>query len=244
MNSGFYAAFAGFTAKMQALDVLANNLANAGTSGFKGQHEFYKAVTASLGVTPLSTLNRAINDYGVLGGAAVDLSQGNIEQTGNSLDLAIQGRGFFAIQTPAGVRYTRNGSFQLDPQGRLVDCAGDPVLGDQGPLQVPPGQVSVGPDGTVSVAGALVGKLRLVEFAAPSQLTPEGATRFNAPAGAARPSTGSVVDQGALEQSNVNPVESSVSLILIQRQAESLERALSVFQNDFNRTAAQDLPRV
>jgi flagellar basal-body rod protein FlgF/flagellar basal-body rod protein FlgG len=244
MNSGFYAAFAGFTAKMQALDVLANNLANAGTTGFKGQHEFYKAVTASLGFTPLGALNRAINNYGVLGGAAVDLSQGNIEKTGNNLDLAIQGRGFFAVQTPAGIRYTRNGSFQLDPKGDLVDRSGDAVLGDQGPMQIPPGQVSVGPDGTVSVAGAIAGKLRVVDFAQGAQLVPEGNTQFNAPAGAARPSTDSILEQGALEQSNINAVQTSVALILLQRQAESLERALSVFQNDFNRTAAQELPRV
>ncbi|HUK54709.1 MAG TPA: flagellar basal-body rod protein FlgF [Candidatus Binatia bacterium] len=244
MNSGFYAAFAGLTAKMQALDLLANNLANAGTAGFKGQHEFYKAVTASLGFTPLSSLNRAINNYGVLGGAALDLSQGNLQETGNNLDVAIQGHGFFAVQTAAGVRYTRNGSFELNPKGRLVDHGGDPVLGDQGPLQLPPGEVSVGPNGTLSVAGAVAGKLRVVEFPPGAQLAPEGGTLFNAPAGAARPSPDSVVEQGALEQSNVNPVEGTVSLILIQRQAESLERALSVFQNDFNRTAAQELSRV
>ncbi len=245
MNSGFYAAYAGLLAKMDAFQLAANNLANVNTTGYKGQREFYRSLTAALGNRPLSPLNRAINNFGVLGGATVDLSNGVLERTGNDLHLAMENSGFFAVQTASGVRYTRNGSFRVGPTGQLVSSSGDTVLDDQGrPIAIPAGVVSVGTDGAISVAGALVGRLRLVEFPPPTPLTPEGASYFRAPVGTELPAADPVVRQGMLEASNVNGMSAAVGLIALQRHAEMLQRVLTIFHTDFNRAAAQDLPRI
>ena len=245
MDSGYYAAFTGLAARMQALDVVANNLANVGTIGFKGQYEFYEGVSAGIGNQLLSPLNIATNNYGVLGGADVDLDEGNFETTGNPLDLAIKGSAFFALQTPRGIRYTRNGAFHMNATGQLVDQDEYPVLGSDGsPLQLPQGEVKVGNDGTISVAGAVAGKLRLVEFIPGVELLPEGATNFVAPAAAAQDATNSSVASGELEAANVSPVKETVELIALQRHSEMLEKTLSIFLDDFNRTAVTDLARV
>lgn len=241
MNSGYYAAYAGLLARMQALDVLANNLANANTTGFRSQHEFYQSVTANLANQPLTPLNRAINDFGVLGGSLIDLSQGNLQTTGNNTDLGIDGPGFFAVQTPGGVRFTRNGSFHVNAQGQVVTQDESPVLGAQGPIQLPPGKVTVALDGTISVADAVAGQVRLVEFDSGTSLIPEGNSNFIAPAGADHSATKTEVEQGMLEASNLNPVQATVQLIALQRHAELLERTLSIFQNDFNKAAIQQL---
>jgi flagellar basal-body rod protein FlgF len=242
MESGYYAAFAGLVAKTQALELVANNLANLNTNGYKGQREFYRSLEASLQNARLSPLNRAVNDFGVLGGALVDMRTGTLERTGNDLDLALEGSGFFVVQTPAGLRYTRNGSFRLSPTGGLLSVSGDPVLGEQGPITLPPGQVSISADGTLSVKGSLVGRLRVVDLAA--GVRPEGNTYFTAPAGSERPVTDRRVRQGALESANLTPISESVSLVALQRHAELLQRALAIFHTDFNRTAIEELPRV
>src|SRR5271157_4802472 len=148
MDSGYYAALTGLMAKMDALDVAASNLANVSTAGYKSQKEFYSSLTAALsGRMPASNLNRAINDYGILGGAVVSSESGSLQKTGNQLDVAVEGTGFFAVQTRAGVRYTRNGSFRLDPSGHLISSVGDAVLGELGPITLTSGQVSISPDG-------------------------------------------------------------------------------------------------
>ena len=244
MNSGYYAAFTGLLAKTQAFELAANNLANINTTGYKAQHEFYRALLANQSGRPLSPLNQAINNFGVLGGGVVDLQPGNMESTGSDLDLAVEGPGFFVIQTPAGERYTRNGDFRLDAAGQLVSQVGYPVMGDQGPIQVPTGPVSISSDGTLSVAGAVAARLRLIEFAPGTLLTPEGESTYVAPAGAAQQAVDSSVRQGVLEASNINPVSGAVSMMALQRHTEMLQRALSLFHTEFNRTAAEELPRV
>lgn len=242
MDSGYYAAFTGLIARMDALDVVANNLANTSTAGFRGQQEFYEGVTGSSGA-PLTPLNIAINNYGVLGGASLDLQQGSLQETGNPLDLGIRGSAFFAVQTPRGVRYTRNGAFHVSATGQIVTQDNDIVLGTAGPIQVPQGDVEIAPDGTVTVAGAMAGQLRLADFAPDTRLEPEGNTDFIAPAGAERPATNSSIAAGMLEASNLSAIKETVNLMVLQRHTELLERTLSIFLDDFNRTAVQDLAR-
>jgi len=244
MDSGYYAAFTGLLARTEALEVAANNMANLSTTGYRAQREFYRSLTAALNQNRLSPLNQAVNNYGVLGGTLVDLRTGALERTGNELDLAFEGSGFFAVQTRAGIRYTRNGNFRAGTDGRLVTAAGDVVLGEQGPVQIPSGPISVSSNGTISQKGGLVARLRLVDFAPGTLLTPEGNSLYSAPAGSERPAQDPRLRQGMLEGANLNPVAASVSLIALQRQAELLQRALSVFHTDFNRTAAEELPRV
>jgi len=244
MDSGYYAAFTGLVARIQALDVIANNLANINTTGFRSEREFYRSVTANLASIPLSPLNQVINDYGVLGGAEVDLRQGNLEKTGNPTDVAISGPAFFVVQTPNGIRYTRNGDFHLSAARQIVTQAGDPVLGPKNlPIQIPPGKVEIASDGTVSVAGATVGQMQLAEFSPDTNLVPEGSSNFIAPPDAAAPAKSSTVSQDMLESSNLNPIEQTVTMMALQRHSELLERTLSIFQNDFDKTAETDLAR-
>jgi len=242
VDSGFYAACAGLVAKTRALDSLAHNLANVSTTGFKGQRVDFQALLAQANLSGLSQVNQAINSFGVASEPSLDLTQGSIERTGNPLDLAIEGTGFLAVKTDSGIAYTRNGHFQLSSKGELQTSDGNPILGDQGPVTLPPGTVSISPSGVVSVDGAIVTNLKLVEFDKQASLQETGPGLF---VSSATPKASiATVRQGALESANVNPIESTVGLITIQREAEMLQRALSLFHGEMNRVATTDLARV
>jgi flagellar basal-body rod protein FlgF/flagellar basal-body rod protein FlgG len=250
VDSGFYAACAGLRAQSQALEVVAHNLANLNTAGYRGQQTTFQSLLAVSRPTALnSVLNLATNNFGVLEGTRMDMTTGNLQATGNPLDVAIEGSGFFTIQTAGGVRYTRNGSFQVSSSGQLVTAAGDLVLGDpalkdKGGINVPAGAVSIASDGTLSVNGAVAGSIRLTEFAPGTRLTSEGGTLIAAPDASAKPAQQSKLQQGALESSNVNSINSVVMLIGVQREAEMLQRAMSLFDTEFNRIASTDLAKV
>jgi flagellar basal-body rod protein FlgF/flagellar basal-body rod protein FlgG len=245
VDSGFYAACTALIARTQSLDVVANNLANVSTSGYRAQNGVFRAVLASQPGSILSPLNQATNNFAVADGQRLDLSQGSLQRTGNDLDFAINGKGFFVVQTTAGRLFTRDGNFHVSPKGQLVTADGDAVMGEQGTIQIPgAGPVSVSRDGTVSIGGALAGKLKLVEFAPDAQLQAVGKTYYSAPRAAELPANDSQIQQGMLESSNVNPVAGAVQLITVQRYAEMMQRALSMFHNDMNRIAAEELPRI
>jgi flagellar basal-body rod protein FlgF len=242
MDSGYYAACTALAARTQALDTIANNLANANTAGYRAEHNIFSAVLAT--ARSGSDLSNAINNFGVMSGTSLDLSQGALQKTGNDLDLAIQGPAFFVVKTASGPMYTRNGGFQVSAKGQLITQSGDPVMGDKGPITMLPGPVSISADGTISSNGAVTGKLQLVDFPAATQLSSEGGTYYSAPPNTATAATDSSVQQGALEASNVNPVLSMVELITAQRSAESMQRALSLFSSDMDKTATQELPKI
>lgn len=244
MDSGFYAACSALIARNQALDSVANNLANISTPGYRGQHSVFRALLANASGFPLSPLNQAVNDYSVLGDSNFDLSQGTIEHTGNELDLALQGTGFFSVQTSAGPAFTRNGNFHVSPKGQLVTSAGDPVLGENGPIQVVGAPVSISPDGTISVNGALAGKLKIVDFPPGTNLEALGQTYYTAPDGTATPAKNASIIQGSVEASNVNPVASAVELVTVQRYADLMQRALYLFHAEMNQIATSELPKV
>jgi len=244
MDSGFYAACAALLARNQALDSVANNLANVSTPGYRGQHNTFRSLLAASSGLVLSPLNRAVNNYSVLGDTQLDLSQGNLEQTHSDFDFAIQGTGFFALKTPSGEVYTRNGNFHVSPQNFLVTASGDKVLGDNGPIEIVGAPVSVSPDGTISINGVLAGKLKVVEFPANTPLESLGQTYYSAPANTATPATQASIQQGSLESSNVNAVGSAVQLVTVQRYAELMQRALYLFHSEMNQIATQDLPRI
>ena len=244
MNSGYYAACAGLRAQTEALELVANNLANLSTTGFRGQLPTFRSLLAGAPAVGLSPLNYAINNFNVLGETRIDQSAGNLEQTGNALDVAIEGGGFLVVATPAGTRYTRNGSLKLSAKGLLTTQTDDSVLGDQGPITVPSGIPAIGADGTLSVNGAVVDKLRVVEFAPASPPISEGNSYYSAPVGASHPATGSNLRQAMLETANVNSVTAAVTMIAVQRHFEMLQGALSAFYTTFNRIAADELPRL
>jgi flagellar basal-body rod protein FlgF/flagellar basal-body rod protein FlgG len=245
MDSGYYAAMTGLVARTQALDTAAANLANAQTPGYRAEREFFRSVL--LGPDALdSQLGRTVNNFGLLGGDRLSMAQGALQQTGNTLDLAIEGEGFFQVQTPNGIRYTRDGGFHRARSGQLVTAADEPVLSAAGqPIQVPPGEVAVGADGALSVAGGVAATVGVFSFPASAQLTPEGANRYIAPEGILPAlSKNAAIHQGAIEAANQDVIQGSLDLIVMQRQAEMMQKALTIFHTEFNKTATEDLPRV
>jgi flagellar basal-body rod protein FlgF/flagellar basal-body rod protein FlgG len=245
MDSGYYAAMTGLEARTQAMDTAAANLANAQTPGYRAEREYFRSVL--LGPDAFdSQLGETVNNYGLLGGDHLSMTQGALQQTGNPLDLAIEGEGFFEISTANGPRFTRDGGFHRSPIGRLVTDAGESVLSSTGqPVAVPPGLVSVGPDGVVSVDGGTVGTIGVFTFPKGTQLSAEGANRYIAPQDT-KPelSKGAAIHQGAIESANEDVIQGSLDLVVMQRQAEMMLRALTMFHNEFNKFATEDLPKV
>ncbi len=245
MDSGYYAAMTGLLARMQALDTAAENLANAQTPGFRAEREYFRGVMLDEpGMA--SQLGQTVNNYGLLGGDRLSMGQGPLQDTGNPLDLAVEGQGFFAIQTKNGVRYTRDGGFHRSPAGMLVTAEDEPVLSDGGrPIPVPPGEVSVGASGTLSVAGGVVATVGVFTFAPGTNLQAEGTNRYVAPQ-EAKPivSKDAAVHQGAIESANQDAVQGTLDLMVMQRQAEMMQKALTVFHTEFNQFATEELPKI
>ncbi|MGA2216922.1 MAG: flagellar hook basal-body protein [Terracidiphilus sp.] len=245
MDSGYYAAMTGLIARTQALDIAATNLANAQTPGFRAEQEFFRSVLLGPDAAD-SQLGQTVNNYGLLGGDRLNMSQGSLQQTGNPLDLAIEGEGFFQVQTANGPRFTRDGSFHRAPNGQLATAAGEPVLSASGqPIAVPPGDVSIGSDGALSVAGGVATTVGVFTFPSGVQLKPEGANRYLAPEQTpVSLSRNASVRQGAIESANQGAIPGALNVMLIQREAEMMQKALTVFHTEFNKFATEDLPRV
>lgn len=245
MDSGYYAAVSGWLARTQALDTAAANLANAQTPGFRAEREYFRSFLATADAE-ISQVENAVNGFGLLGGTQLSVAQGPMQHTGNKLDMGIEGEGFFAIQTPNGLRFTRDGSFHRSQSGMLVSAAGEPVLSQsKQQIVVPPGEVAVGGDGALSVAGAVFASVGVFGFPKGMQLTAEGANRYAAPDGASAASSQKFkLHQGELEGANQDVIQGSLDLLMMQRQAEMMQKALMVFHSDFNKTASEDLPKV
>ncbi len=216
---------------------IANNLANVSTTGYKRQRsDFLSALRSQM------TGSDTVLQAQVAMKQTVDFSQGNLIQTGRSLDLALSGSGFFVIETPDGPRYTRSGAFLVSATGQLVDSQGRMVSGESGPIVVPAGtdlsRLAVGGDGQVSAAGVLIGRLRIVDFGdQQGKLQPVGASCFQASADAnPAPAQKATVRQGFQESSNVQMVEELVAMITVSRMYEANVRVLTA-----NREASKSL---
>jgi flagellar basal-body rod protein FlgG len=200
------------------LDTIANNLANSSTPGFKVEN-FYPGAPdgAAAQEGPIPAASRVITDY----------SQGLLRQTGNVLDLAIEGEGFFTIQTKEGTEYTRKGSFTLDREGRIVTLAGGLVMGEKGPITVSSQNLTIDPAGKIMADGAPVGRLNIVRFDNPQALarTKEGMFRDDGGAGAKRVEKPEV-KSNFLEMSNVNVFREMVGMIDVQRSFESYQKII------------------
>ncbi len=224
MIRGLYTAASGMLAEAERIDVTSNNLANANTAGFKKD----VAVTKDFANILITRVNDgeeapAIGRMGT--GVIVDevvttYTGGSIRTTGNAFDLAIEGRGFFAVQTPQGLRYTRNGTFAKSIRNQLVTSDGYQVLGENGPIMINGNKMSVDENGRVIVDDEVVGQLRMEEFADEKQLSKEGSSLFAAAQGEQGQQAAGRVVQGALEMSNVNVVGEMVNLITNYRSYE------------------------
>jgi flagellar basal-body rod protein FlgF len=246
MDSGLYAACTALMARTDALDSIANNLANSSTSGFRGRHTTFGSVLAGSGHPLNSVLNEDTNAYGLLGGSRLDMQQGSLERTGNDLDVAIDGPGFLTVQTAGGGEaYTRAGALLVSPQGQLVTSAGNAVMGTGGAITIPRGAtITISSDGTITAGGAIAGKLKISQFKASADPQSMGTNLYTAAASDVIPATTSEVRQGMLEGSNVNPVSSVIELINAQRAMEGMRHALTMIDTEIDKTAAQDIPRV
>jgi flagellar basal-body rod protein FlgF len=241
VDSGFYSACAGLAARIRTLELAADNLANLNTAAFRSQQPSFRSLVMTGSGAPTV---RAVNSLVAMQEPRLNLSTGQIQHTDNDFDLALEGPGYFAVQTSSGVMYTRNGHFQLSADRTLVNASGDAVLGEGGPLHLPRGQTSVSADGTISVDGALVGRLRVVEFTPGIEPERKGSTYLAVPSGGVSTAKQAIVRQGALEQSNVDPIAEAVGLVALQRHADMMQRALAMFHSELNRVAAEDIPRI
>jgi len=245
MDSGYYAAMTGLVARSQALDTAASNLANVQTPGYRAEHEYFRSVLTNAEAEN-SQLGRALNRFGLLGGDRISEAQGPLSETGNPLDLAIEGQGYFEVQSNHGIRYTRDGNFHRSPAGILVTSTNEPVLSAAHQrIDLPPGELSVGSDGSISLNGGVANKVGVFHFPKGTTLTPEGANRYLVSSDVVPlEATQIAVHQKALEGANEDVVQGTMDLILMQRQAEMMQKALNVFHADFNKFATEDLPRV
>lgn len=243
MNYGLYTIFLGMRSRQNTMEAQANNIANASTVGFKAERLVYSAIEAEKRGTG-DTQNLVA---GVSTTSGTDFSAGSIQQTGRSLDVAIDGDAFLQIQTPRGPRFTRAGNLTLDANGQLVTKNGYLVVGDNGPITVPAnGELSIGSDGTLSAGGQTFDKLKLMRFNNPAAaLIKEGDSLFMM-TGAEQPQEGvnSKVQQGALENSNINSISEMVAMINNNREFESLQKSVTLLMNDIGRKISGELGKI
>jgi flagellar basal body rod protein FlgG len=238
MAGGHYTALSGMRTQLEALDRLASDIANAGTAGYKAE----RAATVEAARVQFGRELESAIDV-VAGQARLDMRPGVLTPTGRNLDLAIEGEGFFEIDTAAGMRYTRNGQFVRSPDGMLTTKDGETVLGENGPITIGTGVVEVDADGTVRHDAAVVGKLRVVAFGDDGSLVRESALRVRNTGGEPTPVERPAVLAGSLEQSNVSIVDRLVELTSASRNFEAMQRALSVLVNDVDGRAISELGR-
>ena len=250
MLSGVYAAAAGMINQRERLDVISNNLANISTTAFKRSQAvsrgFYQGFAEAVGRFPSPRGSQEVPGGGsVMDATAYDFSPGAIIDSGNPLDVAIDGPGFFVVRTPAGDRYTRAGNFSIDSEGRLVTPGGEAVLGEQGPILIQGSSATISPGGDVVVDGAPVERLRIVDFPRPYRLTRHGHNQFAADeriAGTLKPVETPNLKAGALEHSNVNPIAELVTMMDAARSYEAHQRIIVLFNESLD-AAVNDIAR-
>lgn len=239
-------AASGMRARMESLDMLANNLANATTVGYKGDREFYSVYASSDALSDASQVPEGADTAPVIESPWTDLSQGVLRTTGNALDLAIDGSGFFAVKGPRNTLFTRNGNFRLSPTGTLVTADGYAVLtANGGTIQSSAAApLDITPDGNVSQQGQSLGQIQLVNFSLRSDINKQGANYFYQVDPNAKPASSSAqVYQGRLEDSNAGAAEGAIRLVGIMRQFEMLQRAAKIGA-DMDRQSVEQVAKV
>jgi flagellar basal-body rod protein FlgF len=241
MDALTVSAASGLRARMESLDMLANNLANTETGGYKTDREFYDLYVgpeaAASGDAVAATLPVQEKPW-------TDFSQGTLRPSGSPLDLGLSGKGFFAVDGPAGSLYTRNGNFRLSPAGLLVSAEGYPVrMAGAAKVKIQlSSPLQVAPDGTLLQDGQALGRIELVDFPDTGALSKQGASYFRSTQ-APQAAAATEVQQGKLESSNVTPAESAVRLVSVMRQFEMLQKAVTM-GTDMNRKVVEEVARV
>ncbi|MCK4485331.1 MAG: flagellar hook-basal body protein, partial [Desulfobacterales bacterium] len=211
LDVGIYQAIRGSLIQGRRFDIITNNLANVGTTGFKKD---------------VLTFDQALQEY-----VRTDLRQGNVRLTGNSLDIALEGDGFFKIKTPHGIRYTRNGNFCLNANGLLVTQNGDPVLGENGTILMEGDDIAIDTQGRITVDETVVDTLSVARFVRPERLQKEGLSYciYNGDEKEIVRPEDVLVRQGYLEESNVMVVDEMSRMIETLRTYESYQKVIQIF---------------
>jgi len=244
MDALTIAAASGIRSRMQSLDLLANNLANSATAGFKQDQEFYGLYTSA---DATASESGSPSTLPVIQRQWTDFSAGNLQPTGNPMDVAISGSGFFVVNGPTGPLYTRNGNLQVLPSGQLATANGYVLTTSSGgAIQVAANKpIEISTDGTVRQGGQDLGQLQVVNFKSTDSLTKLGSECFQNgdPKNVPEPATGVEVQQGKLEGSNVPVAESAMRLVGMMRQFEMLQKAVGV-SSDMDTKSIQEVARV
>lgn len=248
MDSITIAAASGLRSRMESLDMLANNLANIGTSGFKMDREFYSLYRSEEAEAAAQTGNGlGTATLPVIQKNWTDFAQGTLTQTGNSTDLALSGSGFFAVDGPQGALYTRSGSFRVDRDGKLLTREGFEFSTVE-PRRIRANitePVAIDPDGTVRQRNEVLGHLKLVDVQKVEDLTRRSGPYFSLSpdkTGAVAASKAEVL-QGKVESANGGPAEAAVRLVSILRQFETLQRAVQI-SGEMGRKTVEEVARV
>jgi flagellar basal body rod protein FlgG len=234
-------AASGMRSRIEALDLLANNIANTGTTGYKADREFYN-LYASADSDTQTTLPDIERNW-------IDFSQGIVKETGNPLDVALAGRGFLTADSPTGALYTRNGTLKLSTKGILETAEGYPLRANtpthQIQARVDGGTLQIQKDGTVLQDGATLGVLILADWQKTDVLQKQSGLYFRLTDPTQQPSapSGLELQQGRLESSNAGPAEAAIQLVGVLRQFEMLQKAISLGA-DMNRKAVEEVARV
>jgi flagellar basal-body rod protein FlgF len=226
MDNSFLVGLSAQQVLQQRMDITANNLANMTTAGFKTEHLVMRELSEKPAAASDTPNDIAFVDSWML---QRDFSPGSVERTGNPLDVAVEGPGFFVIQTPNGPAYTRDGQFSLDAAGQMVTRAGYPVQGGGGPIVIDPtlGDVTISKDGTISQGDVVAGKLQVVDFATPGALEKMGDNLWLATDEVPLTPASIRISPGFVEGSNVNAVRELTDMIEISRAYQSVSKMLS-----------------
>lgn len=243
MDSGYYVAAGSLMARSFQLEVVANNLANAATVGYKPDQPFFTVFNKATGSGRKLPLSGYLNDGVVFAETGVVPEQGTLKATGRPLDVALEGNAFLSVRTAVGDRVTRDGRLQMGADGQLQAMDGSPILGKNGqPITMDPmkGNVSITTDGTVQQGDAVLGQLDLKAFEKPSALKRAGALRFD-PTGATEALVKGTVSQGHLEQSSVDSASTMVEMIRLNRLFEMSQKVASTLTNDLDARSINDV---
>jgi flagellar basal-body rod protein FlgF len=239
-------AASGMRSRLESLDILANNLANSNTSGYKADHEAYQLYVGAGSTDDWNDNQFPASSMPALGRDWIDMSQGTLIDTGSMSDVALSGPGFFAVQTSSGTLYTRTGSFRVSKQRQLTTKEGFAVLGVGGqPITLDPDQPwTVSTNGSVTQSGAAIGTLQVVTSDSPSALVKHGGTYFALEPGANMSAVASPsMVQGKVEESNVPAAQAAVKLVGVMRQFEMLQKAVRM-AGDMDKQAIEQVAKV
>ncbi|HBG46138.1 MAG TPA: flagellar basal-body rod protein FlgF [Deltaproteobacteria bacterium] len=234
MDKGIFVALSGAVMQERRMEALTDNLANVNTAGFKAQRPLFEDAITDI---------FRVRTFGKLDELTIDMGQGHAQRTERKLDVAINGDGFFVVETPSGMRYTRDGSFTLNNEGNLVTMEGYPVMGDGGRIKLSTPEVLIDGAGAIHVNGAVAAKLKLASFIDTAALRREGG--FFAPLPGAKETPASPntqVEQGYIEASNVNAVRAMTTMIEAMRSYETNTKLIQSM-DDMTRKAIEEVGR-